>query len=319
MMNRRRFLGRTAAAALGFSLPARPHDAHAQGEVPNSAGTNLPRLEAPANACDCHMHIYDPARFAMVPSPRVAPTNAAVGDYRLLQRRIGTTRVVIVTPRNYGTENAVTVDAITQFGSNARGVAVVRPSVGDSDLRRLHEAGVRGIRFSLSDPATAIVSIEMLDPLASRVAELGWHVQFNLEGPQIVEWADRLRRLPTPMVFDHMGHPPPADGIRHPSHRVIRELIDRGRTWVKLSGAYSNSRAGAPYPEATPVAQAFVTAAPERMVWGSDWPHPSEPPDRKPNDAMLFDLLTQWVPDETTRQRILVENPARLYGFDVSR
>ena len=227
--------------------------------------------------------------------------------------------MVIVTPRNYGTENAVTVDAITQFGSNARGVAVVRPSVGDADLRRLHEAGVRGIRFSLSDPATAIVSIEMLDPLASRVAELGWHVQFNLEGQQIVEWADRLRRLPTPIVFDHMGHPPPTDGIRHRSHRVIRELIDRGRTWVKLSGAYSNSRAGAPYPEAAPVAQAFVTAAPERMVWGSDWPHPSEPPDRKPNDAMLFDLLTQWAPDETTRHRILVENPARLYGFDVSR
>ena len=313
MMNRRRFLGDTAAAALGLALP---HDAHAQDAVANSTGTDRPRLKAPANACDCHMHIYDPARFPMVPSPRVAPTNAAAGDYRLLQRRIGTTRVVIVTPRNYGTENAVTVDAIKQFGSNARGVAVVRPAVGDADLRRLHDSGVRGIRFSLSDPATAVVSIEMLEPLANRVTELGWHVQFNIEGQQIVDWADRLRRLPTPIVFDHMGHPPPADGIRHPSHRIIRELIDRGRTWVKLSGAYSNSRAGAPYPEVTPVAQAFVNAAPERMVWGSDWPHPSEAPDRKPNDALLFDLLAQWAPDEATRHRILVENPARLYGFD---
>ena len=168
---------------------------------------------------------------------------------------------------------------------------------------------MRGIRFSLGDPATAVVTIDMVEPLSKRVADLGWHVQFNVDGEQVVEWAGLLRRLPSPLVFDHLGHPPLPAGIAHPSHGIIRDLIDRGRTWVKLSGAYANSRVGPPYPEATTIAQAFVKAAPERMVWGSDWPHPSEAPDRKPDDARLFDLLSEWAPDEATRHRILVENP----------
>jgi predicted TIM-barrel fold metal-dependent hydrolase len=315
-LTRRRFLERTVLASTGLALRAR--DAGAQAEAPNSTGTQPPALKAPPNACDCHMHIYDPARFPMAPSPRVAPTDAAVPQYRLLQRRIGTTRVVVVTPRNYATQNEVTVDAIRQFGPAARGVAVVHPTVTDAELRRLHESGVRGIRFSLNDPATAVVKLEMVEPLAKRVADLGWHLQFNVEGDQIVEWADLLRRLPTSIVFDHLGHPPLPAGTAHPSHRVIRELLDRGRTWVKLSGAYSNTQIGPPYPEATKIARAFVAAAPERMVWGSDWPHPSEPPGRKPNDAMLFDLLTEWAPDDRTRHRILVENPASLYGFSSS-
>ena len=255
----------------------------------------------------------------MVPSQRVPPADAAVPDYRLLQRRLGTARVVVVTPRNYATENDVTVDAIRQLAPNARGVAVLHPTVTNAELKRLHEAGVRGIRFSLNDPATAIVSIDMVEPLSKRVADLGWHVQFNMEGQQVVEWADLLRRLPASMVFDHMGHPPLPAGIGHPSHGVIRDLIDRGRTWVKLSGAYSNTRVGPPYPDATQIARAFVKAAPERMVWGSDWPHPTEPLDRKPNDALLFDLLSEWAPEQTTRDQILVENPEALYGFAKSR
>jgi predicted TIM-barrel fold metal-dependent hydrolase len=141
-------------------------------------------------------------------------------------------------------------------------------------------------------------------------------VQFNVDGEMIDEMASVLRRLPTPMVFDHLAHPPLADGINHSSHKIVRELIDKGRTWVKLSGAYSNSKVGPPsYPEATKVAQAFVKAAPERLVWGSDWPHPGLPDSNKPDDALLFDLLTEWAPKEATRHRILVQNPATLYGF----
>jgi len=142
-------------------------------------------------------------------------------------------------------------------------------------------------------------------------------VQFNLDGAQIAERAELLRRLPSQLVFDHMGHPTLPAGIEHSSFAVMRGLLDRGRTWIKLSGAYSNSKIGPPdYPEATKIAQAFVKAAPERMVWGSDWPHPSEqnkPP--LPNDALLFDLLGVWAPEEATRRRILVENPENLYGF----
>ncbi len=285
-------------------------------EVPNSVGTAPPKLKAPAHACDCHMHIYDPARFPFTPSPRVAPTRAAVPQYRMLQKRLGTTRAVIVTPRNYGTDNRATVDGIAQFGANARGVAVLHPSVTDAELKKLHEGGIRGIRFSLGDPATAVVTPEMIEPLARRVAVLGWHIQFNMSGQQIVELADVLRRLPVQSVFDHLASPPLPAGIAHPSHAIVRELLNGGRAWVKLSGAYSNSTLGPPsYPEAATIARDFVRAAPERLVWGSDWPHPSLPDERKPDDAMLFDLLSEWVPDEATRNRVLVLNPETLYGF----
>jgi predicted TIM-barrel fold metal-dependent hydrolase len=232
----------------------------------------------------------------------------------LLQKRIGTTRVVIVTPRNYATDNRATVDAIAQLG-NARGVAVLHPDVTEAELKRLNDAGVRGTRFSLGDPATAVVTPDMIEPLAKRIAPFGWHVQFNVQGEQIVQLADIMRRLPTPMVFDHLGNPPLPAGAAHPSHAIIRRLLDQGRAWVKLSGAYLNSKIGPPYPEATAIAQAFVKAAPERLVWGSDWPHPTSPGPSKPNDAMLFDLLSEWAPSDALRHRILVENPESLYGF----
>jgi D-galactarolactone isomerase len=231
-------------------------------EVPNSSGTDHPKLKAPSHACDCHMHIYDPARFALTPHPRVAPTRAAVPQYRIPQNRIGTTRVVVVTPRNYGIDNRATVDAINQFGADARGVAVLHPTVTDAELKKLHEGGIRGIRFSLGDPATAVVTPAMIEPLAKRVAALGWHIQFNMGGEQIVELADVLRRLPIEMVFDHLASPPLPASIASPSHGIVRELLDQGRAWVKLSGAYSNSKIGPPsYPEAATIARDFVKAA----------------------------------------------------------
>ena len=313
-IDRREFLTSAALAAIATDVIG-AHDAHAQAAVPNSSGTAPPKLKAPANACDCHMHIYDPARFPMPTSQRIAPGNAAVSQYRLLQRRIGTTRVIVVQPRNYAIDNRVTLDALKQFAPNARGVAVLHPTVTDAELKTLNESGVRGIRFSLGDPATRATTPDMVEPLARRVADLDWHVQFNVEGRQIVELADVLRRLPTTMVFDHLANPGP-ESIDHPSHAIVRGLIDRGRTWVKLSGAYSNSRVGPPYPDATRIAQAFVRAAPERLVWGSDWPHPGVVAIAdKPDDALLFDLLAVWVPDEAMRNRILVQNPETLYGF----
>jgi predicted TIM-barrel fold metal-dependent hydrolase len=288
-------------------------------QVPNSVGTAPPRLSAPANACDCHHHIYDPARFPMPPNPnprRAVPSNGTASDYRLLQKRIGTTRSVVVQPRHYAIDNEVTLDALAQAGGNSRGVAVVHPTVTDTVLKRFDAAGVRGIRFSLGDPASAVVKPDMIEPLAKRIAPLGWHIQFNVDGEQVVELADLLRRLPTQLVFDHLAHPPLPAGIAHPSHAIVRGLIDQGRAWVKLSGAYSNTKIGPPeYPDATQIAQTFVKAAPQRLVWGSDWPHPGMPDNNKPDDAVLFDLLGVWAPDETTRTRILVENPETLYGF----
>lgn len=285
--------------------------------VPNSSGSAPPRLKAPANACDCHHHIYDTARFALPePKPaRPAPTHSTVADYRLLQQCIGTTRNVIVQPRHYGTDNAVTLDALRQFGANARGVAVVHPTISDTELKRFDAAGIRGIRFSLGDPKTRVVQPEMIEPLAKRVAALGWHIQFNIQAEQILEHAALLGRLPVPLVFDHLGHPRLPAGPACESHAIVRGLIDAGRAWVKISGAYYNTNVGPPtYADATRIAQAFVNAAPERVVWGSDWPHPSAVD--KPDDSLLFDLLSTWAPDEATRNRILVQNPETLYGFD---
>jgi predicted TIM-barrel fold metal-dependent hydrolase len=312
-IGRRTFLTAAAAAAVTGTLDATA--GRAQQAVPNTTGTGPAKVKASANAADCHMHIYDPRFSESNPRPGQNPKNATVSDYRLLQKRTGTTRVVVVQPRNYATDNRVTVDALKQLGASARGVAVVHPAITDTELKSLHDAGIRGIRFSLGG-ANAVVSWDMVEPLSKRVNDLGWHLQFNVDGDDIVAHADLLGRLPSQMVFDHLGHPVLPAGIDHPSHAVLRNLLDKGRTWIKLSGAYSNSKIGPPdYPEATRTAQAFVKAAPERLVWGSDWPHPSEQNGTLPDDALLFDLLAVWAPEETTRKRILVDNPENLYGF----
>jgi predicted TIM-barrel fold metal-dependent hydrolase len=312
-IGRRTLLTAAAAAAVTGALDATA--GRAQQAVPNTTGTEPAKVKAPANAADCHMHVYDPRFPESNPRPGQNPKNATVSDYRLLQKRTGTTRVVVVQPRNYATDNRVTVDALKQLGASARGVAVVHPTITDAELKSLNDAGIRGIRFSLGG-ANAVVTWEMVEPLSKRINELGWHVQFNLDGDDISAHADLLRRLPSQTVFDHLGHPTLPAGIDHPSHAVLRGLLDKGRTWIKLSGAYSNSKIGPPdYPEATKIAQAFVEAAPERLVWGSDWPHPGEQDKVLPNDALLFDLLAVWAPNEAMRKRILVDNPESLYGF----
>ncbi len=284
-------------------------------QVPNSSGTSTPRFKAPPLACDSHIHIYDP-RFKMAwPSLRSTP-EASVAEYRLFQQRIGVSRVVIVQPAAYGTDNDVTLDAIAQLGQdNARGVAVLHPTVSDEELDRLDRGGVRGLRFTQHDAKTAVTTAEMIEPLAQRVAERGWHVQLHLRGEQIVQMEALINRLPGTIVFDHMGRLPQPNAREHPAMDVIRGLVEKGRTWVKLAGPYLESQTGSPrYADIKPVAKAFVKHAPERLVWGSDWPHPTER-DTKPDDAVLFDLLQEWVPDEPTRRRILVDNPAKLYGF----
>jgi len=272
-------------------------------------------VHAPPGACDCHHHIYDAARFAPADPNARMQTNASVAEYRLLQRRLGITRDIVVTPAPYVIDNRVTLDALAQLGPNARAVVMVHPEISEAELKAMDAAGVRGVRFSIADAAIANTRVEMIEPLSKRIAALGWHVQINM-GPEAIAATNTLwNRLPSGIVFDHMGHLPQPAGISHPAYEVIRRLIDKGRTWVKLSVTYDNTKDGPPgYADITRVAQAYVAAAPERMLWGSNWPHPNET--KKPNDAMVFDLMAQWAPDDATRRRILVENPENLYGFD---
>ena len=285
--------------------------------VPFSAGTRAPKLAAPAGACDCHMHVFDP-RFPASPHWTRKPPEAPLHAYRAFQRRIGTTRAVIVNPSTYGTDNRCTLDALAKIGATARGVAVVDTSVPEAELRRMAELGVRGIRVNFVSPQSwGVTTAGMLETLSTRVAALGWHVQVFMLGDQIVALADVLQRLPTPIVIDHLGRLPQPAGVEHRAFHVIRRLLDQGRAWLKLSGAYMDTKVGAPgYLDVGTVARALVKAAPERMVWGSDWPHTTA--ETTPDDALLFDLLADWAPDEATRHRILVRNPEHLYGFPES-
>ena len=251
--------------------------------------------------------------FPIAPYATLKPPPASVQDYHNLQRRIGTTRCVVILPSTYGTDNSHFLALLPQLGGKerARMVGVVNTSVTDRELRQMHDAGVRGIRFNLA-PAGA-TTIDMVEPLAKRIEPMGWNCQINAPPEQIVAAQEIFLRVPGRLVFDHLAHAP---DVNSPSYQLIRRLIDKGNTWVKLSGAYADTKSGPPeYADRLAVAQGYARAAPERVVWGSDWPHPSEAVDKKPDDAVLFDLLAVWVPDAAARHKVLVENPAALYDF----
>jgi D-galactarolactone isomerase len=279
--------------------------------VPHSVGTAVPRFSMPALACDCHHHIYD-RRFPAHPSATLLPDDASIADYRLLQRRLGLQRNVIVQPSTYGVDNRLLVDSLKAFGGNARGVAVVDTRVTDAELRALHVAGVRGIRFNLS--FLVGITADMMEPLAQRIAPLGWHMQVNGTADKLLSFADVLQRLACPVVFDHMGQLPQPQGTAHPAFALYSRLLASGRAWFKLSGAYITSKQS-DLADAGAVARALISLAPDRMVWGSDWPHPTKKANEKPDDAAVLDKLAEWAPSAALRQKILVDNPAVLYGY----
>jgi D-galactarolactone isomerase len=281
-------------------------------EVRWSVGTEQPKTKAPPNATDCHFHIYD-SSFPVAPYATLKPPPASVQDYHNLQRRIGTTRCVVVLPSTYGTDNTHFLALLPQLGGEerARMVGVVNTAVTDQELRQMHEAGMRGIRFNLAPEGAT--TIDMIEPLAKRIEPMGWNCQINAPPEQIVAAQEIFFRVPGRLVFDHLAHAP---DVNSASYQLVRRLIDKGNTWVKLSGAYADTKSGPPeYADRLAVAQGYARAAPERVVWGSDWPHPTEAVDKKPNDAVLFDLLAVWVPDAAARHKVLVENPAMLYDF----
>jgi D-galactarolactone isomerase len=260
----------------------------------------------PPGATDCHLHVYDGAR---------AP-GADVAAYLALQQRLGLSRGVLVQPSAYGFDNSLHLTALRELGRERfRLVAVLPPDVPDAELTRLDAEGVCGVRFNLK--LGGPLRPDDLLPVARRLASFGWHCQVNLGPAQLVGMAGLLRALPCRLVLDHLGQVPQPGGLGSAAFAAIRDLLDGGNTWVKLSGPYITSRLGPPaYGDASEVAAALARAAPERVLWGSDWPHPSEPADAKPDDAGLLGLLRAWVPEAAAWRRVLVENPAELYGFN---
>jgi D-galactarolactone isomerase len=274
-----------------------------------------PRLKAPPGATDTHMHFYDTGdRYPVAPTAAFLPPPARVADYQALQERLGLERVVVVQPSAYGTDNRCTMDAVAALGDAARAVVVVDPSVSDAELERLTAAGARGIRFHMLKGG--VLPWDILEEMAARVHPFGWHVQLQCNGRELPGRAAMLKGLPGDLVIDHVGRfmdPVPLD---HPAFACLLDLVDAGRTWVKLSAPYESSRTGPPaYEDVSALAQALVRAAPERMLWASNWPHPGHSDPRVRDEPLLLDLLIEWAPDEAVRNRILVDNPAALYGF----
>jgi predicted TIM-barrel fold metal-dependent hydrolase len=262
------------------------------------------------------MHIFD-ARFAPSPHWPRTPPQADVATYRRLQQRIGTQRTVVVTPSTYGVDNACTLDALDRMGESARGVAVVDADVPQAELQRLASHRVCGLRVNFVSPQSwGETTPQMLETLAHKAAGLGWHIQVFAHPGQLVAMEPLLASLPAPLVIDHLGRIDPAEGAQGAAFATVRRLLDGGRTWVKLSGVYMRSREGAPgYGDTFPLGEALVRHAPERLVWGSDWPHTTEQPGSV-DDADLVDVLLAWCGSHDMLRRVLVENPQQLYGFD---
>ncbi len=272
-----------------------------------------PRFDVPAGACDCHAHVLGPPEvYPYVADRSYTPPPASLEAYKSLHRVLGIDRSVIVQPSVHGTDNQVTLDAIVGYGPNARGVAVADASVDEPTLVRLNDGGFRGVRLNVLFGGG--VGIDALEPLAERIADMGWHIQLLLDARNLVELAPRLRRLPVPAVVDHMGHMKISNGIDHPGFQTLVDLVRDGICWVKLSGNYRISAEGPPYSDAIAFAHALIEAGPERMIWGTDWPHPALN-EFMPNDGDLLDALDDYAPDPELKHAILVDNPARLYGF----
>ncbi|MHA1151583.1 MAG: amidohydrolase family protein [Alphaproteobacteria bacterium] len=273
-----------------------------------------PKLVCPAGATDCHMHFYGTREdYPLAPSCQALPPFAPVEAYRGLMVRLGLERVVIVQPSAYGKDNRCTLDALAKLGDAARAVVVVDESVTDAELERLTWLGVRAIRFFMLPGG--VLPWSALETMAARVAPFGWHVQLQLDGRDLSEHETVLKRLPVPLVIAHNGKFLEPVALDHPGFRSLLRLVDGGKSWVKVSAPYETSRQGPPlYGDVGLLAKALIRAAPERMVWASNWPHPgalANPPD----DSVLLDLLLDWAGDESLRRRILTDNPAELYGF----
>ena len=273
-----------------------------------------PRLPTPSGACDTHMHIYEPG-YATRSDAAHPSQPATLAHYVEVKKKLGLTRTVIVQPGGYGTDNTCTLEAMAKLGAdNARGVAIVDPAAPDAEIERLTKLGIRGIRYHMR--GGIVLGWDTMARMAARVAPFGWHVQLQCESKEIGEREALISKLPCDLVIDHMGRFEAATPPDDPNWRVMLKLLATGRTWVKLSGPYYGSKIGPPrYEDKAPIARALIEAAPERMVWATNWPHPSMKKNY-PDEAKLLDTVADWTQgDEALRTKILVTNPAKLYGF----
>ena len=272
-----------------------------------------PKVKLPPMAADCHAHVFGPAdRYPPAANRLYTAPAVLLGDYFAMHDAVGVARGVLVQTGLYGNDNSFIVDSIKAHPDRLRGIALISENVTDNELGQLAASGIRGFRVNRT--AATGLEIEVSRKLAHRVKDLGWHVQFLLDVEDHPDLDTLLGSFPTDVVIDHMGRPDPKKGVAAPGFQALIRLLRSGRGWAKLSAPYRTSLVPPPYGDLTQFAHALVDAAPERLVWGSDWPHvllKSE----MPNDGDLVDLIAEWVPDEKIRNRVLVENAEKLYGF----
>jgi predicted TIM-barrel fold metal-dependent hydrolase len=291
--------------------------------MPPDPNTRNPAFTPPANSCDTHFHIFGPPEtFPFLSTHEYTPPAAPLEHYLKMTAIIGVERGVVVQPSVHGLDNSATLDAIAKSRGRFRGVARIDDKTPKTELQRLHAGGVRGVRFNLLDRPRGNIKLDVLDRCVEHIVEFGWSVDLHIDGKNLLEQEKRIRSMPLSVVIDHIARVNPAEGLNQPAFELLLDLLKAKQVWVKVSGAdkICNTQVysyfGLPFVEVIPFARAVIAAAPERIIWGTDWPHSNNfAPGHTPNDGDLVDLLAAFAPDETVRNKILVDNPAVLYGF----
>jgi 2-pyrone-4,6-dicarboxylate lactonase len=282
---------------------------------PPDPDTRTPRFRMPPGACDAHCHVFGPAsRYPYAPDRTYTPPDSPLADFRKLQAALGIDRAVLVNASCHGLDNAPVTDTIAASAGRFRGVANVDDSFSERDLERLHDGGIRGCRFNFVRHLGGVPDRAVFDRVLAAIAPLGWHVVLHFDAQDIEDQVQFLTRLPVTYVIDHMGRVQAARGLAQPAFQALLGLMRRDeKCWVKVCGAERVSSAGPPFHDAVPFAQALIETAPDRVLWGTDWPHPNVRV--MPNDGDLVDLVPLFAPDPAQQEQLLVTNPARLYGF----
>lgn len=277
--------------------------------------TKTPKFQPPPGACDAHCHIFGPgAVYPYAADRSYTPPDAPLARFEELQATLGLSRAVLVNASCHGTDNTVILDAIAQSGGSYRGVANVGSSISDAELAQLNDGGIRGIRFNFVQHLGGTPDMDVFHDLVERIVPLGWHVVLHFDAADLLDFGAMLQSLPVPFIIDHMGRVPTRDGLDQKPFAILLDTARMDNCWVKICGAERISSAGPPFTDAVPFAQAVLEVAPDRTLWGTDWPHPNIKR-HMPNDGDLVDLIPLFVPQAALRRKVLVDNPHRLYGF----
>ncbi|MEQ1773327.1 MAG: amidohydrolase family protein [Burkholderiales bacterium] len=286
--------------------------------APPDFNPRKPKLSLPKLSCDTHAHILGPiARYAYSPARVYTPPDCLLGDYRTMLGALGVDRAVLVQPSVYGSDNTVMLEAMRVAGSAFRGVAVVDDDIADAELAKFNAAGVRGVRVNIVDvkdrkPGT--LPMAQLTALAKRVAPMGWHMEFLMHCDEFPDMDRCFADFPVDIVLGHLGYMKTDKGVHDHGFQALLRLMKAGKAWVKFTGPYRITTQALPHTDTNAFAHALIAANAQRVLWGSDWPHVMVK-SAMPNDGDLCDLLSAWIPDATTREQVLVKNPATLYGF----